>query len=98
MSKGYTSRIAFDLGVAMGSSSCVACGECMVSCPTGALTFTSAIDADWYEEEAGGRRGHAQRRIDWLNWLTFGLFRRQARPLQRTRPGESSLQNGARAQ
>jgi ferredoxin len=98
MGKGYSSRIAFDLGVAMGYSSCVACGECMVSCPTGALTFTSAIDADWYEEEAGSRRGHAQRRTDWLSWLTFGLFRRQARPLQRARPGESSIQDGARAQ
>ena len=36
MGKGYTARIAFDLDVPMGSSSCVACGECMVSCPTGA--------------------------------------------------------------
>jgi ferredoxin len=98
MGKGYASRIAFDLGVAMGYSSCVACGECMVSCPTGALTFTSAIDAEWYEEEAGRRRGHAQRRTGLLNWLTFGLFRKQARPLQRARPGESSIQDGARVQ
>jgi ferredoxin len=98
MGKGYASRIAFDLGVAMGYSSCVACGECMVSCPTGALTFTSAIDADWYEEEAGTRRDSAQRRTDWLNRLTFGLFRRQARPLQRARPGESSIEDGAKAQ
>ena len=98
MGKGYASRIAFDLGVAMGYSSCIACGECMVSCPTGALTFTSVIDADWYEEEAGRRLGPAQRRTGWLNWLTFGLFRRQARPLQRARPGESSIQDGVKAQ
>lgn len=36
--KGYIAGIAFDLNTPMGSSSCVSCGECMVSCPTGALT------------------------------------------------------------
>jgi predicted molibdopterin-dependent oxidoreductase YjgC len=36
--KGYGARIAFDLNLPMGRSSCVACGECMASCPTGALT------------------------------------------------------------
>src|SRR5262249_43623851 len=36
--KGYKAGIAFDLNSPMGDSSCVACGECMVSCPTGALT------------------------------------------------------------
>ena len=38
MNKGYRARIAFDLNDPMGESSCVSCGECMVSCPTGALT------------------------------------------------------------
>ena len=38
MGKGYGAAIAFDLNSPMGSSSCVSCGECMVSCPTGALT------------------------------------------------------------
>ena len=36
--KGYDATIAFDTDVPMGNSSCVSCGECMVSCPTGALT------------------------------------------------------------
>jgi len=36
--KGYPAGIAFDLNTPMGSSTCVSCGECMVSCPTGALT------------------------------------------------------------
>jgi formate dehydrogenase major subunit len=36
--KGYGARIAFDLNDPMGQSTCVACGECMASCPTGALT------------------------------------------------------------
>ncbi len=38
MGKGYRARIAFDLNDKMGDSNCVSCGECMVSCPTGALT------------------------------------------------------------
>ncbi len=36
--KGYVARIAFDLNNPMGESTCVACGECMAVCPTGALT------------------------------------------------------------
>jgi len=35
--RGEHSRIVFDLGDAMGDSSCVACGECVQACPTGAL-------------------------------------------------------------
>ncbi len=46
MAKGYKARIAFDLDAPMGGSSCVACGECMVSCPTGALTHRGAVEAD----------------------------------------------------
>lgn len=38
--KGYDSRIAFDLDQPMADSNCVSCGECAISCPTGALTFT----------------------------------------------------------
>src|SRR5947209_12662787 len=38
--KGYETTIAFDLNEPMGASNCVSCGECMVSCPTGALTNT----------------------------------------------------------
>ena len=38
MGKGAFAGIAFDNNEPMGESSCVSCGECMVSCPTGALT------------------------------------------------------------
>jgi predicted molibdopterin-dependent oxidoreductase YjgC len=41
--KGYTARIAFDLNNPMGESTCVACGECMAVCPTGALTNKSVF-------------------------------------------------------
>jgi len=42
--KGTETSIAFDTDVPMGESSCVGCGECMVSCPTGALTNKRALD------------------------------------------------------
>jgi formate dehydrogenase major subunit len=35
--RGSHSEIAFDLADPMGDSSCVACGECVQACPTGAL-------------------------------------------------------------
>ncbi|MCC6421327.1 MAG: formate dehydrogenase subunit alpha [Gemmataceae bacterium] len=36
--RGTGTRIAFDLDVPMGESTCVSCGECVAACPTGALT------------------------------------------------------------
>ena len=42
MGKGYAAGIAFDLNAPMGDSTCISCGECMVSCPTGALTNKAA--------------------------------------------------------
>jgi len=35
--RGSHAEIVFDLGDDMGASSCVACGECVQACPTGAL-------------------------------------------------------------
>jgi formate dehydrogenase major subunit len=35
--RGGHSAIVFDLGDPMGASTCVACGECVQACPTGAL-------------------------------------------------------------
>jgi CRP-like cAMP-binding protein/Fe-S-cluster-containing dehydrogenase component len=43
MGKGYSAGIAFDLNAPMGDSTCISCGECMVSCPTGALTNKSVV-------------------------------------------------------
>ena len=37
--KGNTAGIGFDLNEPMGESTCVQCGECMVSCPTTAITY-----------------------------------------------------------
>lgn len=44
--KGYEAGVAFDNNLPMGESSCVSCGECMVSCPTGALTNKKVIDTE----------------------------------------------------
>lgn len=41
--KGYRTHISFDLDQIMNESSCVQCGECMTSCPTGALTFRRRV-------------------------------------------------------
>jgi formate dehydrogenase major subunit len=41
--RGAASRIVFDLDDEMGASSCVACGECVQACPTGALMPKTAI-------------------------------------------------------
>jgi formate dehydrogenase major subunit len=35
--RGHHAAIVFDVGDPMGESSCVACGECVQACPTGAL-------------------------------------------------------------
>ncbi len=35
--RGAGARIVFDIADAMGESTCVACGECVQACPTGAL-------------------------------------------------------------
>jgi formate dehydrogenase major subunit len=35
--RGSHSEIVFDIGDSMGDSTCVACGECVQACPTGAL-------------------------------------------------------------
>jgi Fe-S-cluster-containing hydrogenase component 2 len=53
--KGYSARIGFDLNDAMGDSSCVECGECMLSCPTTALTFREPVEkSEWFLQQVGG--------------------------------------------
>jgi predicted molibdopterin-dependent oxidoreductase YjgC len=58
--KGYTARIAFDLNNLMGESTCVACGECMAVCPTGALTNKPVVNMRAaVEEQRNQRQGEA---------------------------------------
>lgn len=41
--KGYLTKIAFDTNLSMLESSCVSCGECVISCPTDALQFRPLV-------------------------------------------------------
>ena len=42
--RGESSKIVFDFDDPMGDSTCVACGECVQACPTGALMPSSIVD------------------------------------------------------
>ena len=42
--RGATSKVVFDQDDPMGASSCVACGECVQACPTGALMPATVLD------------------------------------------------------
>lgn len=42
--RGSQSSIIFDFNSAMGESTCVACGECVQACPTGALMEKNLLD------------------------------------------------------
>ncbi len=43
--RGHHTKVVFDFDDPMGASTCVACGECVQACPTGALMAETAIDA-----------------------------------------------------
>ncbi len=42
--RGADSKIVFDFNDPMGQSTCVACGECVQACPTGALLPSTMVD------------------------------------------------------
>jgi formate dehydrogenase major subunit len=42
--RGHGSKIVFDFDQGMGQSTCVACGECVQVCPTGALMESALLD------------------------------------------------------
>ena len=43
--RGHGEKIVFDFDDPMGNSTCVACGECVQACPTGALMPSSLVNA-----------------------------------------------------
>jgi formate dehydrogenase major subunit len=57
-SRGHVEKIVFDFDDAMGSSTCVACGECVQACPTGALMPATQVD------ERGVYTNHPDRTVD----------------------------------
>ena len=58
--RGANSEIIFDLGEPMGNSTCVACGECVQACPTGALMPANMLD------DSGVYIGDAEKKVDTL--------------------------------
>ena len=44
--RGHLEKIVFDFDDPMGASTCVACGECVQACPTGALMPATLVNKD----------------------------------------------------
>jgi formate dehydrogenase major subunit len=58
--RGHGAKVIFDFDHPMGDSTCVACGECVQACPTGALMEASLLD------DAGTRTVYADKTVDSL--------------------------------
>src|SRR5690606_7670683 len=58
--RGHGAKVVFDFDDGMGESTCVACGECVQACPTGALMEANLLDA------AGKRVEYEDRSVDTL--------------------------------
>jgi formate dehydrogenase major subunit len=58
--RGHGAKIVFDFDQPMGESTCVACGECVQACPTGALMEANLLD------ERGVRTEFEDRDVDTL--------------------------------
>jgi formate dehydrogenase major subunit len=54
--RGHRAKIVFDFDDPMGASTCVACGECVQACPTGALMPSSLVDAQNVRTEFPDRK------------------------------------------
>jgi formate dehydrogenase major subunit len=54
--RGHHEKIVFDFNDPMGKSTCVACGECVQACPTGALMPATLLDAGGLKTEEPDRR------------------------------------------
>ena len=55
--RGHLEKIVFDFDDPMGASTCVACGECVQACPTGALMPATLVDAKQCAQRLSGPRG-----------------------------------------
>src|SRR5665811_826611 len=57
--RGHGEKIVFDFDDPMGNSTCVACGECVQACPTGALMPATLVDAKNMRTEFPDRAVHS---------------------------------------
>ena len=59
--RGHGSKVVFDFDKDMGNSTCVACGECVQVCPTGALMEATLLD-----KATGKRVAFEEKSVDTL--------------------------------
>ena len=57
--RGHGSKVSFDFDDPMGDSTCVACGECVQACPTGALMEANLLDDKGTRTEYADRVVHS---------------------------------------
>ncbi|HET9618140.1 MAG TPA: formate dehydrogenase subunit alpha [Pseudolabrys sp.] len=57
--RGHTEKIVFDFDDPMGQSTCVACGECVQACPTGALMPATLLNDNQVRSEFPDREVHS---------------------------------------
>ena len=54
--RGHAEKIVFDFDDPMGASTCVACGECVQACPTGALMPATVVNDNNVRTEFADRK------------------------------------------
>ena len=57
--RGHGAKVVFDFDDPMGTSTCVACGECVQACPTGAL-----MEARLLDKETGKRTEYEDKSVE----------------------------------
>src|SRR5690348_15093782 len=57
--RGHTEKIVFDFDDPMGQSTCVACGECVQACPTGALMPATLLNDNQVRDKFPDREVHS---------------------------------------
>ncbi|MGC1640532.1 MAG: 2Fe-2S iron-sulfur cluster-binding protein, partial [Pseudolabrys sp.] len=57
--RGHNEKIVFDFDDPMGQSTCVACGECVQACPTGALMPATVVNDKNVRTEFADREVHS---------------------------------------
>ncbi|MCC6509679.1 MAG: cyclic nucleotide-binding domain-containing protein [Pirellulaceae bacterium] len=101
--KGYEAKVIFGLDAAMSDSGCVSCGECAISCPTGAMTFKESF----VSEHLGRVRAELQQpgteltidelvKIDWFRGIPYKFLLLNAASITRRhlQPGEELCREG----
>ena len=86
--RGHGAKIVFDFDDPMGESTCVACGECVQACPTGALMEARA---------ARRARARAPHRRTARSTASAPIAASAARPPIRSRTTRSSMSRAATA-